>query len=77
MIVQPKTAYFRASADTIKVVPSDWPAELFIECEAISPPSSAGRTVYLKVPAEQIPALLKTARDTAIAARNEPLGGSR
>lgn len=74
MIVQPKPAYFRADPATIKVIPGEnWPAELFIECEVTSPPSMKGRTVYLRLPQEQIPAVLKAARSTAIKARSAPL----
>jgi hypothetical protein len=75
MIAQPRRAFLAAGPETIKIMPSDWPAELVIECEITSPKSMAGRTVYLRVPAEQIPAVLKVARDTAIKARSKPLGG--
>jgi hypothetical protein len=35
----------------------------------------ADRTVDVHIPAEQIPAVLKAARDAAIKARSKPLGG--
>jgi hypothetical protein len=76
MIAKPKTAYFRAPPETIKVIPSNLPAELFIECEVEAPPSMRGRTVDLRIPAEQIPALLKAVRNTAIKARSNPMGGT-
>ncbi len=77
MIVQPKTAYFRAPPETIKIVPSDWPDELFIECAVTEPPSMAGRTAYLRVPAVQIQALLKATRTTAIQARSRTMADAR
>ena len=35
--------------------------------------SMVGRTVYVRVPAEQIAAVMKAARQTAINARSKPL----
>jgi hypothetical protein len=72
MMVQPRAAYFGADPTTIKIMPSDWPSDLIIECEAVTPASATGRTVYLRIPRDQIPAMLKAARKTAIAARSTP-----
>lgn len=79
MIVQPKPDYFRLVDDrfglnpaSVKEVPSDMRGELFIECVVMDPPSNTGRTVYLHVPAEQVPAMLKAAKRAAIAARDQP-----
>lgn len=76
MFVQPKPAYFRAPPETVLVVPSDT-KELVLECEVISPPSAIGRTVYLKVSSEQLPAVLKAARDAAILERSQPMSKER
>lgn len=72
MIVVPRTAFLAAGPDTIKVVLSEL-GELVLECEATSPRSAKGRAVYVRVPAEQVPALLKAARSTAIAAGRRPM----
>lgn len=71
MIVQPKPAYFRGPPESIKMLPSA--EDLYIECEVTSPGSWKGRTVYVRIPREQMPAILKTARDSAIRARSKPM----
>ena len=73
MIAQPKIAHRHAEPETIKAEPGEhWPASLIIECEVTSPKSAAGRTVHVRIPAAQIPAILKAARTTAIALRSQP-----
>jgi hypothetical protein len=72
MMAQPRRAYLAADPETIKVLPSDT-GELVIECEIVGPKSMTGRTVYVRVPSEQLPAVLKAARRTAIQARSRPL----
>jgi hypothetical protein len=72
MIVQPKRASLAAGPDTIKLMPSA-PGDLALECVVTGPTSAAGRTVYLHVPADQVPALLKVARWAAVKVRSQPL----
>lgn len=72
MIVQPRRAFLAAEPGTIKLLSAD-SGELFIECEVTSPLSAAGRTAYIRVTAEQVPALLKAARSVAISARRQPM----
>lgn len=76
MIAEPKPAYYRAGPETIAVLPTggELAGELFIECVVTDPPSSAGRTLYLRVQAEQVPAILRAARQAAIDIRSEPEG---
>lgn len=77
MIVKPKTAFLAAGPETIKVQPGpDWPDNVIIECEVVAPRSAVGRTVYVLMPQVQLPAVLKTIRDTAIEARSKGEGGS-
>jgi hypothetical protein len=71
MMVQPPAAYLGATPDTLKILPGPR-GELYIECEVVAPRSARGRTVDLRVPVGQIPALLKAARSAAISVRNQP-----
>lgn len=50
-------------------IPSSERDEVFIECEITDPPSMAGRTVYLRIPAPQVVAMMTTCKRAAIAAR--------
>lgn len=78
MMAQPKTKYFRAGPDTVAVIPAggELAGDLFIECELVSPPSMKGRTVDVRIPAGQVPAILKAAREAAIRIRVTPEGSS-
>ena len=42
---------------------------LYILCIATSPPSMKGKEVMLEVPVEQVPAIMKAAREAAIKVR--------
>ena len=48
------------------------PGVLVIECVVASPKSQVGNTVWLQIPVEQVPALMRAARSSAIEVR----GGS-
>jgi hypothetical protein len=48
-----------------------------LECEAISPPSSVGRTVYLWLDVEETTDLLKELRGKAIADRFRSMQGDQ
>ena len=57
--------------------PTIWYAEaegIIIECEAVSPPSSVGKTVYVHIRGEEVETMLKELRDVAIARRQKPMG---
>lgn len=47
---------------------------IFVECEAVQPPSAAGRTVYVHIRNEEVEWLMKELRDVAIARRSQPMG---
>ncbi len=76
MIAQPKPARYGGS-DGVKLVLSDNATDLWLECEVTSPPSAAGRTVYVRVPQPQVVDVLKAARDAARPARSMPMGEVR
>lgn len=60
--------------DMIRNYGSDKDGNMWVECEVTSPPSMAGKTVMLSVPREQVPELLRAARDAAISLRSTPMG---
>lgn len=75
MIVEPKVVQHYFDPESILVIPSDDDA-LWIECEAIHPPSALGKRVIVRVPPESIVSLLKEARRVAAAHRKTTLAES-
>jgi hypothetical protein len=71
MMVQPRCGL---TPEDVKVLPGagDLASDLFIECEAVSPPSARGREVVVWIPASQVVSLLKSAREAAAHARSTP-----
>lgn len=55
---------------TFKIIPGPY---LVLECEATSPPSRVGKTVYVWFDPEDTVKLLKEAKEQAIRDRSEPM----
>jgi hypothetical protein len=74
MMVQPRCGL---TPDDVKILPGsgELACDLFIECEAVSPPSAAGREVVVWIPASQVVSMLKEAREAAGRARSKPESG--
>jgi hypothetical protein len=61
---------------SIDVLSARWEDGLWIRCVVTTPPSMEGREVLLNVPHDQVPALLRAAREQAADARSVPEGGA-
>jgi hypothetical protein len=70
VIAQPKTWW--SDEDRIKFNYGEDGA-LWIECEVIKPPSSAGRAVHVRVQPHLVHKLMQEARKVAIEARSKPM----
>lgn len=72
MNIVPRLWQLSGNEEELRVVPAP-PGHLVIECEVISPPSSARRTVYVHFTPENVTRLVREARSAAIQARNTPM----
>lgn len=58
--------------DKIELLPAD-DGSMVMDCEVVSPPSAAGRHVYVRVPPGKVDDVMRAARRAGIRLRDTPL----